>query len=170
MKKIIPFCFITGIFSFTLADQWKTLKEANYSIEYPTSWDLTQSGQMNTSFILMTKAEDDKDKFRENINLIIQDLKGNEMDLQEYTKLSLAQISQMADSKLIENKPLKRNPVCHKLVYTAQQSGMNLEFEQYYWVIGNNAYVLTFSAEEKKFKKYHITAEQIMDSFKLTVK
>ncbi|HLP12689.1 MAG TPA: PsbP-related protein [Flavobacteriales bacterium] len=170
-KTFTFFALLSIIFAFTLADKWKTLTETDFSIQYPTSWELTQGGQMGTSFIIMAKAENDKDKFNENINLIIQDLKGTGLSLDEYTKLSLKQINDMAiNAKLIENKRLKRNPECQKLIYTATQNKMPLEFEQYYWVIKNKAYVLTFSAEEKKFKKYHITAEQIMDSFKLNVK
>ncbi|MBC8172388.1 MAG: hypothetical protein H7X71_00660, partial [Chitinophagales bacterium] len=51
-------------------DGWKTLKEKNYSIQYPSTWELDQSGQMGTSFILFSSLEEKEDQFMENINLI----------------------------------------------------------------------------------------------------
>ncbi len=40
----------------TISD-WKTLNQTSYSIQYPKTWELNQSGQMGTSFILFSALE-----------------------------------------------------------------------------------------------------------------
>jgi hypothetical protein len=37
---------------------WELLKEEDYSIQYPKDWELSQSGQMGTKFILFSALED----------------------------------------------------------------------------------------------------------------
>ena len=61
--------------------QWKSLNTESYSIQYPENWELVTSGQMNTSFVIFSELSSETDPFRENVNLIIQDLKGYHMDL-----------------------------------------------------------------------------------------
>src|SRR5690606_13367283 len=72
---------------------WKTLSEDNYTIEYPSDWTLDQSGRMGTTFIVMTDLVSADDRFRENINLIIQDLSASPMTLSEYVELTQSQLS-----------------------------------------------------------------------------
>ena len=65
----------------------KTFDQPNYSIQYPLSWNLNQN-QMGTSFIILSPMESEQDKFSENVNLVIQDMTGKDIDLDKYTKIS----------------------------------------------------------------------------------
>jgi len=148
-------------------NDWKTLDQSTYSIQYPSTWELNQSGQMGTSFILFSPLESDKDKFRENINLLVQDLTGQNIDLNKYTEISEGQIkSLLTNSALIESKRIKNDRgEFHKIIYSGDQGVFHLQFEQYYWVINNQAFVLTFSSEKDKFADFKETSEKILNSF-----
>jgi hypothetical protein len=148
---------------------WKTLKESNYSIQYPATWELNQSGQMGTSFIVFSPLQSEQDNFKENVNLIIQDLTGKNIDLNNYTEISEGQIKTLAtNSTLIESKRIKLGSgEYHKIIYTADQGIFHLKFEQYYWVTNDKAHVLTFTSEQSMFDSFKETGERILNSFML---
>lgn len=147
---------------------WKTLDQSNYSIQYPSNWELNQSGQMNTSFVLFSPLESDNDKFKENVNLLIQDLTGYNIDLNKYTEISEGQIKTMVtNSSLIESKRIKNGKdEFHKIIYSGDQGIFHLQFEQYYWVVNDKAFILTFTSEKDKFENFKEIGEKILNSFK----
>lgn len=152
------------------AEDWNTIKKDNYSIDYPKDWELNESGLMGTSFILLSPLSTQTDQFRENINLLVQDLKKHNLDLDAYVEISERQImtmitnGQILESERVTNQGLEY----HKVIYTGTQGKLSLKFEQYYWVIREDkAYVLTFTCEEAQFDAYKFTGEKIMNSFKL---
>ncbi len=149
--------------------EWKVLDEKEYSISYPTSWELDQSGLHGSSFFLFSKLNSENDSFRENINLLIQNLSGLNMDLDKFANLSENQINAMVtNGKMIENERLKSKGIeFQKMIYTSEQNNRQLQFEQYYWVKDDQAYILTFTAEENQFYAYQKLVEKILDSFKL---
>lgn len=148
---------------------WETLDAANYSIQYPSAWQLDQSGQMGTSFLLLSPSESKEDKFKENINLLIQPLPAPDFDLDKYTQLSEEQVrTMMPNSQVIESKRMKSGKdAYHKMTFSGDQGPYHLKFEQFYWIIDNKAYILTFTSEQDKFATYAATGEKIMNSFVL---
>jgi hypothetical protein len=153
--------------AITTAD-WKTLSAANYSIQYPADWELNQSGIMGTSFILFAPVTGPKDVFRENVNLMIQDVSAYNMDLDDFAKLSEEQIATMlTNAKIIENKRMGTGAAAYqRLEYTADQGQNHLRFIQYYWVVEKQkAYVLTFTGAQDQFAAFAAMGERIMRSF-----
>jgi len=148
---------------------WKTLNENGYEIQYPDGWDLDKSGQMGTSFILLSRLSLPQDKFRENVNLMIQDLKGMNIDLIKYVEISEGQIRTLiTNGDIIASNRQKANGLDYqKVIYTGDQGIYKLKFEQYYWVKNEKAIVLTFTCEINQFEKYKEIGERILNSFKL---
>ncbi len=179
MKKILLFlasvCALFCGYAFnenaSLPDgrDLKVLDEPAYTIQYPSTWQLDQSGQLGTTFILFSLIESEQDAFRENVNLLIQDLAGKNIDLDQYAEISEEQIKTMiTNSKLIESKREKKNSSeYHKIIFSGDQSALHLMFEQYYWVINEKAYALTFTTEQNKFESLKETGEKILNSFML---
>jgi hypothetical protein len=171
MKRALTLLFLilqVVICGQTKNTAWKTLDKLKYSVQYPSTWELDQSGKMGTSFFIFSALESEQDKFSENINLLIQDLTGKNIDLNKYTEISEGQIKTLAiNSNLIESKREKKETEYHKIIYTADQGNFRLKFEQYYWVIANKAYVLTFTCEQARFDAFKATGERILNSFKL---
>ena len=91
-----------------IPNNWKTINETEYMIQYPDSFDLNTSGQMGMSFFLLSKQISQQDLFRENVNLIIQDLTGQNIDLDKYVEISEGQIKTMiTNGNIIESKRVK---------------------------------------------------------------
>lgn len=152
----------------TTKNGWKTLTENGYSIQYPENWELNKSGQMGMSFIVLSRLTSEQDKFKENVNLMIQDLTGQNINLDKYVQISEGQISTMlTNGKLIESSRLnENNSEFHKFVYSAEQGIYKLKTEQYCWVKNEKAYILTLSCEIDQYEKYKKTGEQILNSFR----
>lgn len=180
IKFLIPLLLLTMVSCGQMSSQnpgvtnqitnpdWKTFEQSNYSIQYPPTWELNQSGQMGTSFILFSPLKSGQDEFRENVNLLIQDLAGKNIDLNKYTEISEEQIKTMlTNSRLIEEKKLKRGTEeFQKIIYTADQGLFHLKFEQFYFLLSEKIYVLTFTSEESEFAGFNEVAEKILASFK----
>jgi len=150
-------------------DGWKSLTENNYSIKYPDNWELNKSGQMGTSFILFSQLSSEQDQFKENVNLLIQDLTGHNIDIDKYVEISEGQIKTMiTDGVIIESKRITGNTLDYqKVIYTGKQGIFNLKFEQYYWVENDRAFVLTLTCEESQFDAFKTIGEKILNSFEL---
>ncbi|MDF2456547.1 MAG: hypothetical protein K0R51_2540 [Cytophagaceae bacterium] len=171
MKYLFTLLLFTPLFlQAQSTEEWNTFKTKQYAINYPASWSLDTSGQGGTKFVLLSASETEEDTFKENVNLIIQDLTGYNLDLNGYTKLSTEQVKTMiSNSKILESKKVKQGSTeYHKIIYSGDLQGYHLTFEQYYWVIKNRAYVVTFTAEQTKFKTYQAVGEKILNSFVLT--
>jgi hypothetical protein len=148
---------------------WQTLKAKEYSIKYPADWTADKTGQMGATFFLFSPADSESDAFRENINLLEQDLSAYNLDLNGFAALSEKQITTMVkDANVIESKRVKsKGNEFHKMIYSGEQSDMLLTFEQYYWVKNKKAYILTFTCTQENFERFKKTGEEIMASFVL---
>ena len=153
----------------TIPKSWKSLTENNYSLRYPEAWTLDQSQQMGTKFILFSPLSSAEDQFKENVNLIVQDLEAYDLNLDQYVALSEDQVETLiAEGNILSSERMKRDDSeFHKLIYTGKQGDFDLEFEQYFWLENKKAYILTFTAEEDQFEAYQATAEKILDSFRI---
>ena len=147
---------------------WKIYTSAKYSIGYPDTWDLDESGRMGMAIQVLAQQASPEDLFRENVNLVIQDLKKLPIkDLDQYTAYSLAQIkTMMENSQVVSDEPMRRNGQdCHRVVFKSEQDGMSFTFEQYYLIQKKKAYVLTLTCEADSFDTYSHVGESILNSF-----
>jgi hypothetical protein len=150
-------------------ENWKSLDEPDYSIQYPDTFEIDKSGQMGMRFILLSRQTSQKDLFRENVNLIIQDLSGQNIDLDKYVEISEGQIKTMIpDGHLLESKRLTENNKAYQsVIYTGKQGQFNLKWQQFYWVAHKKAFVLTLTCEEDQYDKYVSVGEEIMKTFRI---
>lgn len=148
---------------------WSNIYKVEYSFSYPSGWSLDTSGLMNSSFFILSPLSSSNDTFRENINLIIQDLKGLNIDLDMYTSITLKQLKTLITDYSIDQSTRitsdTLNGSYHKITYTSTQGVYNLKLQQRWWVKNGKAYVLTFTCEEDQYDKFVIKADQAMDSF-----
>jgi hypothetical protein len=150
-----------------VSSEWKNIEQTNFSISYPGNWELNESGQTGTKFVVLSPLESVDDKLRENVNLLTQDVSAYNIDLEQFAKISENQIKAMiTDAEVIESKTLSaNNRFYHMLIYKGKQGQYSLEFIQYYFVIQGIAYVVTFTAEQDKFDKFKAIGEKILNSF-----
>lgn len=173
MKKIFSLkLFLVVILLFTSKsaatqelNQSHTAK--NFGIQYPEGWSVDTSGQMNTEFILFSPVLEN-DTFSENVNLLIQDLSGQNITMKSYVEISENQVTNMIpNSKIFESHAVKsKKPPYHLMVWSGNVANQDLKFKQYFYLINNKAYILTFSASINDFDKYSKIGTKILDSFK----
>ena len=150
------------------SQSWKTLADNSYSISYPNTWTINKSGEMGMSFILLSQASSQQDRYRENVNLLIQNLPPQQIDLDAYVNISENQISTMITNGnlLVSERRQSGGKEYHRVLYTGDQDNYKLKFEQHYYVEGNMAYVLTLTCEQDQYEKYKKTGRKILNSFR----
>jgi hypothetical protein len=152
--------------SVTIDSTWNLINTDSFSIQSPPKWEIDQTGRLGTTVILMSPPESPDDRFRENFNLAVQNLGSRKITLDQFTTLSEKQIKQFVkDGAVVESKRMGTGDnAYHKIIYTGKQGVLLLQFEQYYKIVGNKAYVLTFTTEQFKFDDFKAVGETIMGS------
>ncbi|MFM7017887.1 hypothetical protein [Flavobacterium sp.] len=164
MKYLILISLLLQQVSFSQSTL-KTIERNGYSISYPSTLRLDETGKNSTEFSLYTEKKDANDNFIENINLMIQDLKGLNIDLNKFVELTENQIANAG--KLISNERIKKNNIEYQvMIYEAKMRGFDLKFLQYDFVKNEKAYFITYSAKKDEFDDYFKQMQEIMNSFK----
>ncbi|MEM8529078.1 MAG: leucine-rich repeat domain-containing protein [Bacteroidota bacterium] len=147
--------------------KWKTYQSDLFTIQYPESWTPDDSGTMGAQLFLFAPLESEQDRFRENINVLIQDIATFNLDLSSYADLSKRQIETMAtNGEILESRRINlEDKEYHKMVYQADQGTLRLQFEQYYFIRNDKAFVVTLTCEADKFSTYQAVGEVILNSF-----
>ncbi|TXI68564.1 MAG: hypothetical protein E6Q46_00930 [Flavobacterium sp.] len=165
MKNFI-LLIITFISIPIIGQDLKTIKTSDYEISYPSNFRYDDSKTRGTEFIIYTEKEDEKDTFIENINLLIQNLKGYKIDLNQYIEITEKQINE--NGILIESKRIiLNNSDVHVLTYEANLNIRNLKFHQYVLVKNEKAYILTYTAKIDKFDVFFPEIIKIFNSFSI---
>ncbi len=169
MKKWLAILFILFSFSGTSQILWKEYKDDVCKFEYPGAWRLVQEDSTGAHLFLFMPKTDEEDTFRENVNLIVQDLSQYSIGLKEFVSLSEYQVQNMIkESEILRSKTYKKKgEQHHEIEYTGEQNGRLLKFLQYYWVIDNKAYVLTYTAEPDHYEDYMKHIDMIFSSFEI---
>lgn len=166
---LFVFASLSATAQVEVPSDWMFYEDDSFSIRYPNGFEVGKSTVANTSFILLSKSTSSKDQFRENVNLMVQDLRGMEMDLDQFTQVSENQVTTLlSKGKIFESKRISTDSTeYHRLVYVGEQAELRLIFVQHYWIIDGKAYILTFTGEASEFKKYDAVSQVMMQSFQL---
>ena len=150
-------------------NDWKTLVETEYSIQYPENWELFQIKAMGAEFFFYPPLNPKQGNFRPNINLIIQDFSRQNMTLSHYVAISENGIrTKLSNSEILLSKRIKTDKVeFQKIIYTGYLFNRHLKFEVYCFIVDNKAYILTLTTGEKQFADYQEIGEKILNSFKI---
>ncbi len=159
-----------------LADIKKLVKEnpginagaGTYSIEAPEGWtklDTLVSGLKITT--VMAPLDNEKDVFRENLNIITEDAKDYSVD--DYAKANRKYMEeQLPEMKVIRSGETKIGDLpAQWVLYTFNYSGQPLKNTVYFIVKNNTGYVLTCSALHSDFDKFENGFKQCVSSFKI---
>lgn len=179
MKKMLFLMLASGLNALAIAQTviapatddkpvWATIADPEFTLRYPPNWTLDQTGLFGSNFFLYAPFETRNDTFRENFNLIIN-------DLSEFPGIPLAEVAEGArqqivgminDVKILEFKEVPDGfEKYYHIEYTGVQGKFKLHWRQHYWLVHNHFYVLTFTAEEPDYARYLPLAEAIFDSF-----
>jgi hypothetical protein len=163
--KILVMLLITS-FAIKGQEKWKEYKKYNYKTEYPESWSFNDSKSTGYAFVMLSPIEKNE-TFRENLNLNVSFLKGDNVTLESYTVLSLEKIKNMLPNiKVVESKTVSKGSKNYQsIIWTAEIGGMFLKVKQHLYVKDNKAYSLSFTATKDSFGRFEKTANRILEGF-----
>lgn len=151
----------------TASTNWLTYTDNvnHFSFSYPDKW----SKRMGANTIgFLSPKEGEKDKFQENVGLMLQDLSQQPMNLEGYTELTKKQIvANLGESAIISLKSTTlAGQQTKEFIYNMNYQGKSLKIKQYWFIKGNVAYLFTYTAEPSEYDKYESTATEMIKSFK----
>jgi len=149
--------------------QLTSLIKEHYKIQYPKTWTLDTSGTAGSDLFVFSPPENDTDKFRENVSVIIQNLAGQDIDLDAYKDISEKQIASLGtQGELFESMKVHTGKGdCYKLKYSMIGGNFKLTVASYCYIRGEKAYLITFTSESGKYEQYKKTGDGILDSFEV---
>ena len=155
----------------SIADRaiWKHVKTKAYSVDYPPNWTLDQSSSDGTEFTLFPPKARGNGGFTANLNFVIQDISGRDLNLDKYAILSERQVHTLVEnSKLIAAERIdSMRPAFHQIVYTGDHDKKRLKWKMRFWVLKDKAYILTYTATKEDFGLHIERVDEIMDTCKL---
>ena len=157
--------------TFVFAQDTKTFTKDNYTIDYPSSWQISeQKTQPAVQFMIVSDITSQaKDNFRENISLSEEPLQGKTLNAEQYSQILVNQINaQIPSSKTSPTKSINLNGIdAQELVWSADfGNGTVLKFKQVLFVNGNTGYAITYQSTTTEFDEYLVVADKIISSFK----
>lgn len=153
--------------SAALNPGYKLYENADYhtSIQYPEDW--TVQELPGVAFAIAAPLDGADDTFAENVNLVVQDLGGQEINADDYKELSKAQLKQtITNFDLRDEGSLTEAGVNgFYLDFAGQQGEHDLYWRQFLVLDGGKAYTLTYTAEEDSFDNYVDQVKTMLDSW-----
>jgi hypothetical protein len=140
-----------------------------FEMKYPSEWEIEEDPSVSVAVMLFSGLEGEDDTFVENANVVVQDLAGTGITLDDYTSLNLEQL----DTVITGYEEVSQGPAtlsgndAHRLVYTGIQGKLNLKFMQVWTIKDEKAYIFTYVASEDKYDKYLSDVEKMVESFKI---
>lgn len=143
--------------------------EFNISISYPTEWDFETYYEYG--MIFFSAPNNNIFDFTDNLNIIVQDLSFYEIDLEEYTELSIIEITEDDDFKNLEVITSEASELdgneAYKFIYSAELEGYDLIFKQTWTVIDDMAYLITYTAKEDTYQDNLDVVKEMISSFRV---
>ena len=142
--------------------------QGRFSIGYPPEWmfeDKTESAIIQ----ITSPSEGDKDNFKQNINLQIEELK-NSMTIEEYVKLNMSGVKDLVKGyREVSAMYFNRNGAkAYQIIYKGKYGDMTYEIQikQLFAISNGKGFVLTYVSKEDERDAFETTANKIFNSFK----
>lgn len=117
-----------------------------FTIGYPAAWDV-QTNTFGAVVTFLSPLTDDADPFHESVNIVVEDLGGVEISLDDYVEVALAQLpTVIPDIQLNNQIDDTMGGVPSKIItYTGSQEGFDFTWVQEVSLFDGSAYVLTYT-------------------------
>lgn len=162
MKYLLFLCLIT---CKAHAFQIDSLNHLPYTIDVPEGWTIKE-GYTEADCSFLALQDNNQDTFLENINIMVADSPAKNYSAEKYTDFSIGYLPSVVENfELLERKKLPEN--ASFIIYKGLKSGYQQTWKQYYYIIKEKMYILTFTAETPRFDEYIDKIQKNLDSFKV---
>ena len=140
---------------------------SDYAMSVPESWE-TRTQYMGSDFIALRPA-DEASAFRENVNVILENLPGDTSQ-DEYFTASIDSIRAMNEAGIVSQEMVKIGELdAMKIHYTLPFGDSILDNDAYILVEGKGAYIITLTMHQGESReKWLIPLTSIAKSFRIT--
>ena len=134
---------------------------------YPVDWSVKENIN-GATVIFYSPLENELDFFKENINLVIQDISKHPMTLEEYSKIAVDQM------KLVFEKNMKIEELsdttldglrAKKLVFIGKGPQADLKYMSVWAIDGTTVYQLTYLAIASQYNQYLLKIKYMLSTF-----
>jgi len=146
-----------------------TDEEAGFIIKYPTTW-LVSEKHSGTNVLFLAQKQNEADRFRENVSVVVQDLSSNPMGLNKYTDIAIDQMETVLGNEI---EPLKSKLTYidghagHRYVFRVPLPNFTLKYHIVWTVYGIKAYQITYTSLEQDYEKHLRIYKSMVKSFKI---
>jgi hypothetical protein len=141
-------------------------RDKGFSIKVPAGWDIEEK-KMNTDIIAVSPAEGPDDTFRENFNVLVEELERS-LSTDEYYQKGIPLFKQFATdfaqhgtgTERIDGVDFRYDIISHKM------GPLTIKVLQYLAVKRKKGYLITFSASNDKFPLYEAMFKEIAKGFR----
>jgi len=138
----------------------------DYKLLFPATWEINDKGFMGTDVIALSPVENAKDKLRENVCVVLENIPASMTDA-KYLELTLANLDKMfggfSDKKFVKLKVGKHQG--YHLHYSAQVGINKMDNDVYIVRQGRAVYVITCSHAKGKRDSFKSTMDSIIKTF-----
>ena len=136
-----------------------------FAISYPEDWE-TERDSFGAVIIMFSPLSGGSDQFSENVNVVVEDLEGADITLDEYVDLAVEQLTEfIPDIDISDEFPDEMDTQPSWVIaYTGTQDGVEYNWVQEIALFDGSAYIITYTGEDE-FDTYLVHAAEIFDSF-----
>lgn len=141
-----------------------------FVIIYPNYWGILEQAY-GANVVFVSPLISDDDTFAENVNIIIQDLSDLKWDTETYTTYSIHQIVDLSENGIIlESRGIEVSGYDGHYLLSVYRVGTRVfKMLSVYAIVGEKAYLITYSAEELEYDRYIGDVEKMVNSFKILI-
>jgi hypothetical protein len=155
-------------------NEFKTYRDmggVGLSIRYPATWTVAPytNGTVVTFF---SPLENSLDIFKENVNIVVQDLsqQKHQMNLDQYTKIAIGQMQAVFKNKmdiLISKPALLDGAPGYQIVIVGKGTENSIKLKCIWALKGTRAYQFTYGALASQYDKYIGQVDAMLRSLKI---
>jgi serine/threonine-protein kinase len=160
-----------GYSLYNSSEGWKTYQDKveKFTLKYPQNWEVQKESIVGEVAKFISPLEGDRDRFREEINISVENLKSSSISLEEYTENTLKQISMVLTTEAIS--PVATTLGSNKAietVYQVERDGLKLEIFQIWTVVKNKAYIVTYTGAKTQSDRYKPIVKKMLQSWQIS--
>ena len=144
-----------GIWLWIFQIQFALMRNDAYgvSIKYPKSWQALKDYE-KTIFTFVSPPESAMDVFRENVNVVAQNMPNQVMTLQEYADLAAKQLTGTLENvKVLKSEPTHVGKIpAHRILFEARDPDQ-LMILVTFLLKGGKAYLITYTARSLRYEE-----------------
>ncbi|MCK5179751.1 MAG: hypothetical protein KAR32_09495, partial [Candidatus Omnitrophica bacterium] len=128
-------------------------KAGGFSIRYPVTWSF-QENTGGAAVIFFSPKANELDFFKENVNIVVQDISQAPMELKAYSKLAIKQMQIVFEDNfvIIESGPtFIAGQVAYKLIFLGKGPDTELKYMSVWTIKGLTAYQITYTALSSQY-------------------